>query len=67
MRVHVLGSGSEGNATVIESDRECIIIDAGFGVREQIVERPRRVDSPDLAQSAEQRRSDRGVRRRLDG
>ena len=34
MRVHVLGSGSEGNATVIESDRECIIIDAGFGVRE---------------------------------
>ena len=34
MRVHVLGSGSVGNDTVIESDRECIIIDAGFGVRE---------------------------------
>jgi phosphoribosyl 1,2-cyclic phosphodiesterase len=34
MRVHILGSGSEGNATVIESDRECILIDAGFGIRE---------------------------------
>lgn len=34
MKVHILGSGSEGNATVIESDRECILVDAGFGMRE---------------------------------
>lgn len=36
MKVHILGSGSEGNATVIESDRECILVDAGFGVRELV-------------------------------
>jgi phosphoribosyl 1,2-cyclic phosphodiesterase len=34
MKVHILGSGSEGNAIVIESERECILVDAGFGVRE---------------------------------
>ena len=34
MRVHILGSGSEGNAVVLESERERILIDAGFGVRE---------------------------------
>lgn len=34
MKVHILGSGSEGNATVIQSDRECILVDAGFGMRE---------------------------------
>lgn len=34
MRVHILGSGSEGNAIVLESDRQTILVDAGFGVRE---------------------------------
>ena len=34
MRVHILGSGSEGNAIVLESDRETILVDAGFGIRE---------------------------------
>jgi phosphoribosyl 1,2-cyclic phosphodiesterase len=34
MRVHILGSGSEGNAIVIESERQRILVDAGFGVRE---------------------------------
>lgn len=34
MKVHVLGSGSAGNAVVIESERQRIMIDAGFGVRE---------------------------------
>jgi phosphoribosyl 1,2-cyclic phosphodiesterase len=34
MKVHILGSGSEGNATVIEGDRGCILVDAGFGMRE---------------------------------
>lgn len=33
MRVHILGSGSEGNATVLESAHERILVDAGFGVR----------------------------------
>ena len=33
MRVHILGSGSEGNATVLESAQQRILIDAGFGVR----------------------------------
>ena len=34
MRVHVLGSGSEGNAIVIESAHQRILVDAGFGIRE---------------------------------
>jgi len=34
MKVHALGSGSGGNAIVLESDRQRILIDAGFGVRE---------------------------------
>ena len=34
MRVHVLGSGSEGNAIVLESPRQRILVDAGFGIRE---------------------------------
>jgi len=34
MRVHVLGSGSDGNAIVLESPRQRILVDAGFGVRE---------------------------------
>ena len=34
MRVHILGSGSEGNAIAIESDRQTILVDAGFGIRE---------------------------------
>jgi phosphoribosyl 1,2-cyclic phosphodiesterase len=32
--VHILGSGSEGNAVVLESDHQRILVDAGFGVRE---------------------------------
>ena len=34
MKVHVLGSGSEGNAIVIESGRQRLMVDAGFGMRE---------------------------------
>lgn len=34
MRVHVLGSGSEGNAIVLEGPRQRILVDAGFGIRE---------------------------------
>ncbi|NUQ11583.1 MAG: MBL fold metallo-hydrolase [Gemmatimonadaceae bacterium] len=34
MRIHILGSGSEGNALVIESDRQRVMVDAGFGIRE---------------------------------
>jgi phosphoribosyl 1,2-cyclic phosphodiesterase len=33
MRVHVLGSGSKGNAVVLESARETVLVDAGFGPR----------------------------------
>lgn len=33
MRVHVLGSGSRGNAVVLESGTQRILIDAGFGPR----------------------------------
>ena len=43
MRVHILGSGSEGNAIVLESDHQRIIVDAGFGVRE-LARRLRSVD-----------------------
>lgn len=45
MRVHILGSGSEGNAIVLESDRQRILVDAGFGVRELA----RRLNSVDIA------------------
>ncbi|HEX6315067.1 MAG TPA: MBL fold metallo-hydrolase [Gemmatimonadaceae bacterium] len=34
MRVHILGSGSDGNAIVLESSRQRIMVDAGFGIRE---------------------------------
>lgn len=34
MRVHILGSGSEGNAIVLEGSHQRILVDAGFGVRE---------------------------------
>lgn len=34
MRVHILGSGSEGNAVLLESAHQRILVDAGFGVRE---------------------------------
>ena len=33
MKIHILGSGSRGNAIVLESERECILVDAGFGPR----------------------------------
>ena len=34
MRVHILGSGSEGNAIVLEGPQHSILVDAGFGIRE---------------------------------
>ena len=43
MKVHILGSGSEGNAILLESDKQRILIDAGFGVRE-LARRLRSVD-----------------------
>jgi phosphoribosyl 1,2-cyclic phosphodiesterase len=33
MRIHILGSGSRGNAIVLESPRERVLVDAGFGPR----------------------------------
>lgn len=33
LRVTVLGSGSRGNAFLVESEDTCVLIDAGFGVR----------------------------------
>jgi hypothetical protein len=45
MRVHILGSGSEGNAIVLESEHQRILVDAGFGVRELA----RRLKSIDVA------------------
>ena len=45
MRVHVLGSGSEGNAIVLESPHQRILVDAGFGIRELA----RRMKSVDVA------------------
>jgi phosphoribosyl 1,2-cyclic phosphodiesterase len=36
MRIAVLGSGSRGNALVVESDGGCILIDAGFSTRELV-------------------------------
>jgi len=45
MRVHILGSGSEGNAIILESAQQRILIDAGFGVRELA----RRLESVDVA------------------
>lgn len=33
MKVHVLGSGSGGNAIVLESERERVLVDAGFSPR----------------------------------
>lgn len=34
MRLGSLGSGSKGNATLIESDSTCVLVDCGFSVRE---------------------------------
>lgn len=34
MRFASLGSGSRGNATLVESDSACVLIDCGFSVRE---------------------------------
>lgn len=45
MRVHVLGSGSEGNAIVVEGAKQRILVDAGFGIRELA----RRLNSVDMA------------------
>jgi phosphoribosyl 1,2-cyclic phosphodiesterase len=45
MRVHVLGSGSEGNAILLETPHQRILVDAGFGVRELV----RRLKSVDVA------------------
>ena len=43
MRIHILGSGSKGNAIVLENDRTRILIDAGFGPR-TLSQRMRAVD-----------------------
>jgi phosphoribosyl 1,2-cyclic phosphodiesterase len=45
VRVHVLGSGSEGNAIVVEGAQQRILVDAGFGMRELA----RRLNSVDVA------------------
>jgi phosphoribosyl 1,2-cyclic phosphodiesterase len=34
MRLASLGSGSKGNATLVESDNTCILIDCGFSLKE---------------------------------
>lgn len=34
MRVHILGSGSDGNAIVLEGSQQSILVDCGFGIRE---------------------------------
>lgn len=34
MRFALLGSGSRGNATLVEQDNTCILVDCGFSVRE---------------------------------
>lgn len=36
MRFASLGSGSEGNGLVVESDGTCVLIDCGFGVRDTV-------------------------------
>lgn len=51
MRVYVLGSGSEGNAIVLESPHQRILVDAGFGVRE-LARRMTTVDVPPESISA---------------
>jgi phosphoribosyl 1,2-cyclic phosphodiesterase len=51
MRVYVLGSGSEGNAIVLESPHQRILVDAGFGVRE-LARRMKTVDVPPESISA---------------
>jgi phosphoribosyl 1,2-cyclic phosphodiesterase len=43
MRVHILGSGSRGNAIVLETDRTRVLVDAGFGPR-TLAQRMRAVD-----------------------
>ncbi|HSA55668.1 MAG TPA: MBL fold metallo-hydrolase, partial [Gemmatimonadaceae bacterium] len=42
MKVHVLGSGSGGNAVVLDSGRERVLVDAGFSPR-RLKERLERV------------------------
>jgi phosphoribosyl 1,2-cyclic phosphodiesterase len=42
MKVHVLGSGSGGNAVVLETGRETVLVDAGFSPR-RLKERMQRV------------------------
>jgi phosphoribosyl 1,2-cyclic phosphodiesterase len=34
MRLASLGSGSKGNATLVESDNTCILIDCGFSLKD---------------------------------
>jgi phosphoribosyl 1,2-cyclic phosphodiesterase len=51
VRVYVLGSGSEGNAIVLESPHQRILVDAGFGVRE-LARRMKTVDVPPESISA---------------
>lgn len=51
MRVHVLGSGSEGNAVVLEGPQHSILVDCGFGMRE-LARRLKAVDVPPESISA---------------
>ena len=44
-RVHVLGSGSRGNSTLLETSEARIIVDAGFSGRQM----ERRLDSIEVA------------------
>jgi phosphoribosyl 1,2-cyclic phosphodiesterase len=45
VKVHILGSGSDGNAVVLESAKQRVLVDAGFGIRELT----RRLKSVDVA------------------
>lgn len=51
MKVHVLGSGSEGNAVVLEGPRQNLLVDCGFGMRE-MARRLKAVDVPPESISA---------------
>ncbi|MCP4723889.1 MAG: MBL fold metallo-hydrolase [bacterium] len=51
MKISILASGSRGNASVIKSDKQCVLVDAGLGIRDlqnrlKIIDvDPREVDS----------------------
>jgi phosphoribosyl 1,2-cyclic phosphodiesterase len=43
MKIHILGSGSKGNAIVLETDHTRVLVDAGFGTR-TLAQRMRALD-----------------------